>query len=222
MTHKAAYIALAGLLLGTLLTGPTVGAPEPSQAQIEWQLDFVYKTPKPIFVKVPGKAEPQLFWFMVYKVTNRTGEDRFFVPDIVLYTNTGQIRRAGQGVNVAVYEHIKQLLNEPLLRDNVGMTGKMLQGADNAKHGVAIFTDFDPKAAGFDIFVGGLSGEFAVVNLPTPIEVTEVNADGEEQTVTKSSVVLGRTLKLSYGIRTEARSRIEAKPELKDKTWVMR
>jgi hypothetical protein len=223
MNHKAAWIAVSALLVLTaVLVGSSVSAPQPSQAQVEWQLDFEHRTPKPIYVKTPGDADPRLYWFMVYKVVNRSGDDRFFVPDIVLSTSTGQILRGSQGVSVAVYDHIKQLLNEPLLRDNVGMTGKILQGADNARLGIAIFRDFDARAASFDIFVGGLSGEYAVVDLPTPIEVTEVTEDGEQRTVTKKSIILGKTLKLHYSIRTEAGSRIEAKPVLGSKTWVMR
>lgn len=223
MNHKTTWIAASVLLMLTVvLVGPSVCAPKPSQAPIEWEIDFEHATPKPIYVKIPGQTQAELYWFMVYKVTNRTGEDRFFVPDIVMYTATGQILQAGQGVNVTVYEQIKKLLNEPLLQDSVGMTGKLLQGADNAKLGVAIFKDFGPKAAAFDIFVGGLSGEYATVELPTPIEVTQITVDGEPRTVTKTSVILGKTLKLAYSIRTEARSRIDAKPQLDEKVWVMR
>jgi hypothetical protein len=223
MNRKAAWIAATVLLMLTaVLVGPSVSAPEPSQAAIEWELEFEHAAPKPILVKVPGKVEPELYWFMPYKVINRTGEDRFFVPDIVLYTSTGQILRSNQDVNLAVYEYIKQTLNEPLLRDNAAMTGKLLQGADNAKTGVAIFKDFDPEAAAFDVFVGGLSGEYATVELPTPIEVTQVDLDGEQNVVTKSRIVLSKTLKLSYGLRTEARARMSAKPELNEKVWVMR
>jgi hypothetical protein len=222
MNHKAAWTLISGLLLAALLAPPIIGAPQPNQAIVDWQLDFEYRSPKPIYVKVPGETEPQLYWFVVYKVINRTGEDRYFVPDLVLYTSTGQILRAGQGVNVAVYEHIKQMLNEPLLRDNVGMTGKLLQGADNAKLGVAIFRDFDIQAARFDIFVGGLSGEYAIVDLPTPIEVTEINEDGEKVEVQKDRVILSRTLRLQYGLNAPASDRIRSKPELLKKNWVMR
>ncbi len=223
MNRKAAWIAATVLLMLTaVLVGPSVSAPEPSQAAIEWELEFEHAAPTPILVEVPGRVEPELYWFMPYKVSNRTGEDRFFVPDIVLYTSTGQILRSNENVNLAAYEYIKQVLNEPLLRDNAGMTGKMLQGADNAKLGVAIFKDFDPEASDFDIFVGGLSGEYATVELPTPIEVTQVDLDGEQKIVTKSRIVLSKTLKLSYSLRTEARARMSAKPELNEKVWVMR
>ncbi len=83
----------------------------------------------------------------------------------------------------------------------------MLQGQDNARDGVAIFRNFDPKAASFDIFVAGLSGETTPIQLPVPIEVTEEGPDGKERKVKKTKVFLTKTLRLNYTIGTEAAQR---------------
>ena len=74
-----------------------------------------------------------------------------------------------------------------------GLTGKLLQGEDNAKSGVAIWRDFDAKAGAFDLLLGGLSGETAEIQLPKPIEVVETDTDGKETVVLKSKAILSKT-----------------------------
>jgi hypothetical protein len=122
----------------------------------------------------------------------------------------------------AVFDAIKQIYNDPLMKEMTDMTGKFLQGEDNAKEGVAIWTDFDPAAGAFDIFVGGLSGESAEVQLPVPVTVTEMDYTGQTRTVTKEKLVLTKTLQLSYAISGEAAARPRTKAKPTAKQWVMR
>ncbi len=220
MKYKLAVVVLGMLVVAGLR--PLPAAPQPSDARIAWEIDIDYKNPQPIMVKIPGRPKPQLFWYLLYTVTNRSGKDRLFVPEIVLYTNTGQMLRAGQGVNTIVYKTIKKLHNNPLLYDMVSITGKLLQGEDNARDGVAIFRDFDPKAASFEIFFGGLSGEIAVTRLPRPIMVKEIGPGGKQMMVEKDRITLVKTLKLQYTVGTEAKGRLNAKVRLLRKGWVMR
>ncbi len=223
MKRKPTLLLLA---LGVLIcmVSPAKPAPKPSEVPISWQLEFhAADVPHPIRVRVPGKSTPETFWYMRYTVTNRTGEDRIFVPDFVLYTDTGQVVRSGKRVPLIVFETVKKLHNDVLLTNVTGMTGKILQGEDNAKDGVAIFRDFDPKAGEFDIFVGGLSGETVELVLPRPIKVVEVDVKtGEKKKVTKTRVVLTRTLHLRYKIPGEQQARFRTKARLAKKTWVMR
>jgi len=219
MMRTTIAIVLAALVLAV---SPARTAPQPSEIPTSWQLDLDLATPRAIDVVLPGRTTPQRFWFLRYTVTNRTEQDRIFVPDFILYTDTGQILRAGSRVPSAVFREIQKLYNDPLLKDMTGMTGKLLQGEDNAKDGVAIWTDFDPQAGAFDIFMGGLSGETVQVKLPTPIQVVEIDARGNEQTVEKDSVILSRTLRLQYGIAGEAAARAYVEPKLLQRDWVMR
>lgn len=214
--------ALFCLLVALVAVQTLPAAPRPNEARVAWQLDIRYSKPQPLYVQVPGQSEPQLFWYFTYTVTNRTGEDRQFAPEILLYTNTGEMIRAGQGVNPFVFQQIKKLHNNPLLTDIVGITGKLLQGQDNAREGVAIFKDFDPRAASFDIFFGGLSGETMSVPLPRPVEVKQIGPGGKEVLVEKNSITLVKTLDLKYRIGTETSRRIDAKVNLLSKRWVMR
>lgn len=215
---RVALISLA--VFPGLFATPAATAPEPNEAPVTWEFDIRYETPKSIMIKAPGEATPRRFWYFLYTVTNRSGEDRDFAPEIALYTNTGQIIRAGAGVNPVVYQTIKKIVNNPLLTDMVGVTGKLLQGEDNARTSVAIFRDFDPKAASFTIFFGGLSGETAVVKLPHPISVPDPLEDGKM--VKTSTVMLSKTLALKYNVGSEARGRGRADVRLIRKSWVMR
>ncbi len=220
MSYKGMVPLLSLVLLLGLTVVPAMTAPEPNEAPMTWEFDIRYETPQPIMVQVPGENQPQRFWYFLYTVTNRSGEDREFVPEITLYTNTGQVVPAGQGVNPVVYQRIKQIINDPLLTDTLGITGKMLQGEDNAKTAVAIFRDFDPKAASFTIFFGGLSGETAEVHLPTPIQLPDPLEEGKM--IETSTVMLSKTLSLAYNVGTEAKGRTKAEVRLIDKIWVMR
>ena len=217
---------LVGLVAGAAVClpgGPTAWtAPRPSDIPLSWQLEFDYQDPQAIQLSLPGSSGPATFWFIRFRITNRTGQDQIFVPDFVLYTDTGQVLHAGRKVPSAVFDAIKQIYNDPLMKEMTAMTGKFLQGEDNAKEGVAIWTDFDPAAGAFDIFVGGLNGESAEVQLPVPVTVTEMDYTGQTKTVTKEKLVLTKTLQLSYAIPGEAaaRGRTKAKPTAKQ--WVMR
>lgn len=222
MTRIAAAVVLAMFSAVALAGSETQPAPKPSLVPVQWELDFQFQQPKAIRVQIPGEASPRVFWYMVYTVANHTGADQIFVPEFVLYTDTGEIYRAGKGVQGAVFDAVKKTVNDPLLRDTIGVAGRLLQGDDNAKTGVAIWPDFDPKAGAFDVFVGGLSGETAEVVLPVPVEVEQRDAKGNVKMVTRDKAVLTKTLQLHYSLPGEASARLTTNPSLVGKDWVMR
>jgi hypothetical protein len=163
-----------------------------------------------------------LFWYLRYQVSNHTGEDQIFIPGFALYSETGQLIRAGQRVPLFVFDHIKKLLNDPFIKDTAAMTDKLLQGDDNAKDGVAIWQDFDPAAGTIDIFVGGLSGETAEIQLPKPVRVAEMDLTGEMKEVVKRKIVLSKTLQVTYSIPGQAEGRLYTPIKLVEQKWVMR
>ncbi len=218
---KAAVITTVVLVC---FAGLAQSAPKPSDVPFTWQLEIrIPGPPQPIRVQAPGKSRPETFWFLRYTITNRTGRDQVFVPDFVLYTDTGQLIRAGRGVPGAVFEKIKKTFGNDLLRDKMAMTGKLLQGAGLARDGVAIWRDIDANAAAIDIFVGGLSGETAEVTLPVPISlvVTDLKT-GRKKTVKKNKAVLNKTLRLHYNLPGDVTARFRILATLISKTWVMR
>ncbi len=220
MRYFAAIMALG--LAFTLLTASAEPAPEPGIVPTSWELEFEYRTPQPITIQMPGWKEKRTFWYMPYTVTNRSGADRIFVPGFSLYTDTGQVVRSGEKIPAAVFQAIKKLHNNPLLMDMAFVTGTLLQGVDNARDGVAIWSDFDHEARGFDVFVEGLNGERVTVKLPMPIVETVTDENGKEKKVTKTEVVLSKMLYLRYSLPGEAAARSADTPKFLKKQWVMR
>ena len=214
-------LALAGAVTALAQNDRPATAPKPSIVRVAWELDFKPERPEPIAVTLPGQDKPRTFWYMRYRVTNHSGEDRIFVPDFVLYTDNGQVLHAGDKIPSAVFAAIVKRHNDPLLVDYATITGKLLQGDDNAKDGVAIWQDIDPEARAFDVFCGGLSGEHVKMPLPAPVTVT-VKEDGKPVQVTKTEAVLEKTLKLHFIIPSEAAARGHNLPQLIKTEWVMR
>lgn len=216
---------LAALAIGTvawLLAGQALTAPQPSEVPIRWELEFRFEPLQAIRIDVPGEPSARLFWYLRYEVVNRTGQDRIFVPAFSLYAQTGQLLPAGKGVPAYVFTHLKKLLNDPYLKDIAGITGKLLQGEDNAKNGLAIWPDFDPRAGTISIFIEGLSGETAEIMLPAPVEVCETDAMGKVTQVLKDKLILAKALQLIYSIPGEAAARLRAPVTLEEQKWVMR
>ncbi len=222
MKRTIVAMSLLAILVATVMVSQVSAAPEPSAAAVDWQLGIEFKTPLPFLCKAPGDTEAKLYWFFLFEVTNKTGEDQEFTPRIDLFTDTGELVSANRGVNMAVYEGIKKLLGEPLLVNLPQACGKILQGADNAKYVVAIFKDFDPKAGEFDIFVSGLSGEVVTVKLPKAITVEEEDEEGNVRKVTKTEMQLSKTLQIKYALNTEAADRKLTTCKKLIQKWIMR
>jgi hypothetical protein len=128
-----------------------------------WTLDIEYETPQPIVTLGP-KGEKEVYWYVIYTITNSTGADRQYVPSFTLFANTGAIRKAG--VYPAVFDAIKKAraAKYKVLENAVQMVAienaKILVGPDNARTGVAIFAPLDRETRKFTLFIEGLSGEF--------------------------------------------------------------
>lgn len=226
--RNVAAAALCGTLLLALTCGIAVTAPKPSDIPTSWQLEFKYKEPRPIRVEVPGEKGTATFWYLEYTVTNQTDDEQKFIPNFVLYTDTGQILQAGKDVPGMVFRTIKQQVGEPLLQDLADISSwPLLRGANNAKQGVMIFTDIDPKAGSFDIFVGGLSGETARITPPNPVPTAIYKdakdfRDSNKIVKMQDEIVLRKTLQLRYSLPGEAAARFTTPAKLESKTWVMR
>lgn len=210
MRYAAAMLALtvAAALSTVAFSDP---APQPSIVPVTWELEFKYQDPRPINVKL-ADGSTKTFWYMTYTVTNRSGADRIFVPEFTMFTDTGKLSKAGAGVPAAVFDAVVKQTNNPLLVDQATITGKILQGEDNAKDGVAIWPDIDQEARAFDVFVGGLSGEKAKVKLPA----------GSQPTSGPAEVTLTKALQLKYALSSEPAARDRNGPKLLEKNWVMR
>ncbi len=176
-------LALAGGAL--CLPSRLLAAPEPNSIPQSWQLDIRHGPLERIMVTVEGKEKA--FWFMRYTVINNSGKDILFTPSFQLLAETGTVSEAFTDVPQTVFPKIKDLYPKTMLESPTNIYGKLLQGEDNAKDGVAIFPSIDPDARNFKLFITGFSGETATVEAPFE----------------KKPVILQKTMELDFNIPGE-------------------
>ncbi|MBN2210551.1 MAG: hypothetical protein JW709_04070 [Sedimentisphaerales bacterium] len=213
--HKAFLALSAGLLV--LTAGLCVwAAPKPSLVPEPglWQLDIqLHGQPQQINVVLPGDTEPTRFWYLLYTITNNTGEDVNFYPRADLFTDTLLTYTGGAKSRRQVFEAIRQrhATAIPLLEMESQVTGPILQGEDNARDTVAIFEEFDPQATKVQIFISGLSNETVQVKNP-------MGAQGKES----DTVLLRKTLALDYQVPGDEYNPANRVLLYRGRNWIMR
>ena len=222
MKRTLTILSMAAAALAGGLAFASDDAPKPLPIPADWELEISYDTLMPITMKVPGEDKVQTFWYLRYTLVNRTGDEQLFAPQVALYTDTGELVRASQGVPGPVYLAIQRRYNNPLMRDQTAMAGRILQGRDNARRGVMIFRDFDRKAGSVDIFIGGLSGESVRVKLPQKVELIEVDEKGNLVKVMSDTITMNKTLQLSFDLAGDLGTRGKMTARLSGRQWVMR
>ena len=193
--------------------------PEPAPAPVSWELTFRYQDPQRVSVVLPGQRQPVVYWYMLYSVENGGKREVDFYPHFELVTDTLRAVRSEIRVSPEAFQAIQRRSGNPLLLAPEKVIGRLLRGKDRAKHSVAIWRDFDPKAKGFNIYVGGLSGEVAKLKNPTfdPQQP-------EDATKNRRYYVLRKTLVIPYKLPGSESTRALAVPEreVDQQKWVMR
>jgi hypothetical protein len=206
---------LFGAILTAVLAGLCMAAPTPAIVQRpgQWTLDVRYEHPQQLVLPY-GPAGEQRFWYMIMTVTNRTGMDVEFYPKCDLMTDTFQIVPAGRAVPDVVFQMVRQrhASRYPLLESLRSVPNRILEGEDNALDIAIIWQDFDAQAGNFQVFMGGLSNETAVIAHPV--------ATGEDGR--PLPIYLRKTLELSYDMRSDPTLRSSVEVVYKDQSWVMR
>lgn len=195
-----------------------ITATQPSVAPKSWELKFRFQDPQPVSVVVPGQREPVRYWYVLYTVENPTQREVEFYPQFDLVTDTIKAVPSEARVSPEAFQAIKRRTNDPLLLTPEKIIGKIQRGADRARHGVAIFRDFDPKAKGFTIYVSGLSGELKRVKNPG------FDKEQPESAENQRYMVFRKTLAIPYKFRGSEDLRSEAIPErvIDGLKWIMR
>jgi hypothetical protein len=202
---------LAGGNSPTLEAAPQAGLISPS-----WELDIEFFDPQRITVSTPTGT--QTYWYVLYRVINRTGKDVRFFPSARIVTNTLRVVDAGNGVHPSAYDAIaaRHRNDFPFFAPPTRVTGLLLQGPANARESAAVFQPFDPEASSFKVYLGGVAGEKQRVN-NTAFDPTKPESEDNPR-----FFLAQRTLEISYDLPGDANTRAVAKPVRRDRQWVMR
>ena len=222
------YVTAAMCLLLTAQAGTDVGSgPEPAATQVSWELEFKFLDPQRIEVQLPDSDTPEVYWYMVYTVTNPDRESRRFHPTFQLVTDDLQVIDTDMGISKLVFDAIKERHSKThkYLVHPTKALGALLSGDDNARESVAIWRQVDLSINSFKIYVAGLSGETRFVRNPAydpdqPEEVTD--ATGTTRLVNPKHFTLRKTLEIRYNLPGSRSARLLAEPERRQTRWVMR
>jgi hypothetical protein len=130
-----------------------------------WVVDFAFKPLRIRAVEIPGKGRKQVH-YLYYKVTNRTGKPRTFVPEFIMVNEAGQKFHDNVIPQAVPIIQAREDATIPLLGavNVMGMIPPSTKpDVDDAVYGVATWDKWDPKADRFSIFVRGLSDGYRIV-----------------------------------------------------------
>lgn len=167
----------------------------------------------------PGESEIEKWSRIRFAPTSRpAGGPPKFYPTFTIVTDTLQVVESEIGVSPEAFRAIQRRWNNPLLLPASKMNGEILVGADRARHGVAIWPDFDPKAREFTVYITGLSGETARIANPA------FNAKEPVGPRNPRVFILHKTLSAPYRLPGGSEARALAVPERlsREPMWVMR
>jgi hypothetical protein len=204
---------------GTILSvGIVRAAPRAATIASAWQLDFDFHDPQRIELTRAGGGSPVEFWYLLFRVTNNTGQDVQFFPSIRLVTDTLDVVPAGDNINPTVYDLIAARHRDefPFLAPPNKITGPLLQGEENSRSSVAVFRRFDPQADSFTIHVSGISGEITRIANPA-FDRAKVESPENPRSFT-----LRRTLTIRYGLPGDETTSDAATAIRLSREWVMR
>lgn len=201
----AALSAMAGVAVSA--DGPTTAPsyPTPSINQIAWQFDITHGQPQRIVVQGKGDVTPKAYWYLTYRVTNNTDQERMFLPVFEMLTNEGKLIRSDNNIPPAVFDAIKAREKNQFLEPALLVADKLLLGEDNARDSVAIWEEPLAEMGTFNIFIGGLSGEAQTVKGPND-----------------KDVILRKSLQLDYVVNGDELYPGKDKVDEKGQSWVMR
>jgi hypothetical protein len=192
--------------------GTSAEVPKPSPYPITWELKFEYEQPRRVVVDVP-RAGSKAYWYMTYTVTNETDEERTFLPLFQMLTRDGRVFRSDQNIPKEVFDVIKQREGKRFLEPFTSIGGDLRIGEDEAREGVAIWEEPEPRMGNFTIFVTGLSGEAVVAKDSTGQPMKDT--DGRP-------ILLRKTLQLDFHIPGDEVSPGDDPVKQTGEQWIMR
>jgi hypothetical protein len=134
-----------------------------------WVLDFAFKPLRIRTVEIPGKGRRPVH-YLYYKIVNRTGKPRMFVPQFTLVNEQG--KRFEDAVIPQAIPLIQAREDATIaLRGAVNIMGwvppSTKEGVDDAVFGVAVWDNWDAKSDRFSMYVRGLSDGYKEIPNPS-------------------------------------------------------
>lgn len=175
-------MSLGAVSAGVLLTAtPVLAAPEPAPIPTRWEFTL---DPGPLRVMTVNTDDgPKPYYYFTYKVTNHSGEDRFFTPTFEMYTDDGTLMRSGREVPKEVTDYILRRLGNALLLDEIAIQDTLLQGRENAREGLVVWPVRSLDIDEIKVFANGFSGETKTIERPD---------NGEPITLRKTMMLVHR------------------------------
>ncbi|MBU0641427.1 MAG: hypothetical protein KKB50_21410 [Planctomycetes bacterium] len=205
--------------------------PEPSPNPISWELEFKFLAPRRLEVQLPGHDQPEVYWYMVYTVTNTSNRTQRFFPTFQLVTEDLTVIDTDMGISPLVFNAIKERhkITHPYLVHPTKAIGELRVGDDNARESVAIWRQIDANLNSFIVYVAGLSGETRFVRNPAydssqPETANIIGPDGRERelVINPKHFTLRKTLEIRYTLPGSPQSRRLVEPRRVGTRWIMR
>jgi len=216
MINTIARFFVAVLILALLPTS-SQAYPKPSPYPISWDLRFEYQTPKRIVVRTAPGREPEAFWYMTFTVANLSREEHNILPRFEMLANDGQVYRSDDHIPLTVLETIRVKEHNARIEGLNDIAGVLRVGEDQARDGVAIWREPNPKMGRFSIFATGFSGESVILKDDKGNPVERTNPEGK-----KEPLVLWKTLELDYLMPGDEKNPGNDVIELVEQQWIMR
>lgn len=203
--------AAAACVSGTALTmpaRPVMAAPEPDAVPRRWELDVKFGALRLAQVQVGDQVRS--YYYLTYRVTNRSGQDLLLAPSFELATDDGDVRRSGRDVPPEVTKKVLEHLENPFMQDQLSILGMILQGDENAKDGVVIWPAETLASGEVSIYGAGFSGETKMV------EVKDVKTGKPTQ------VPVRKTYMARYRLPGDITNRGGEPLDPSEQRWIMR
>ncbi len=229
----AALASVPMLLLLAQKPADVGSVPEPSPNPVSWEFEYKFLDPRRLEIQVPGADRPEVYWYMVYTVTNTSRRSQRFFPMFQLVTEDLRVFDTDVGISPLVFDVIRERhkVTHKYLVEPIKAIGALLSGDDNARESVAIWRDRDLTISSnnFTIYVAGLSGETRFVRNPAydpkQPETRKISGqDGREAEIVANPkyFTLRKTLEIRYTLAGSPRVHRTVEPERGEVRWVMR
>jgi hypothetical protein len=134
-----------------------------------WVLDFAFKPLRIKTVEIPGVGRRQVH-YLYYKVVNRTGKPRMFVPQFIMVNEAGEKFEDNVVPQAIPHIQVREDGAIPLLGavNVMGMIPPSIKpNVDDAVIGVATWDKWDARSDRFSIYVRGLSDGYKELAAPS-------------------------------------------------------